>query len=143
MEFSYRRSGIQVPQGPVVLSAVFRLESADPDTVKARMKDLMGRRSASQPLDLPSAGSAFKRPASGYAAALIDETGLRGFRVGSAGISQKQTGFAVTLGGATAEDMKARLRQVSQKVFDRTAVRLEPEIRIWDENGICISETIR
>ena len=95
------------------------------------MKELQAKRSASQPLDLPSAGSAFKRPVGGYAAALIDEAGLKGFQVGSAAISSKHAGFAVNLGGATAEDVKNLLQQVSDRVFAASGIRLEPEIRIW------------
>jgi UDP-N-acetylmuramate dehydrogenase len=95
------------------------------------MQELMGKRKASQPLDLPSAGSAFKRPVGGYAAALIDQTGLKGYQVGGAAVSTKHAGFAVNLGGATAEDVKNLLQQVSDKVFDATGIRLEPEVRIW------------
>lgn len=80
---------------------------------------------------MPSAGSAFKRPASGYAAALIDGAGLKGFRVGGAAISVKHAGFAVNLGGATAEEVKELLRQVSNRVFETSGIRLEPEVRIW------------
>ena len=95
------------------------------------MKELLAKRSASQPLDVPSAGSAFKRPVGGYAAALIDQAGLKGFRVGGASISSKHAGFAVNLGGATADDVKSLLRQVSDRVYEQTGIRLEPEIRIW------------
>ena len=91
----------------------------------------MGKRSASQPLDLPSAGSAFKRPVGGYAAALIDQAGLKGFQVGGAAISTKHAGFAVNLGEATAADVKELLRQVSDKVYNQSGIRLEPEVRIW------------
>jgi UDP-N-acetylmuramate dehydrogenase len=95
------------------------------------MKELIGKRRASQPLDLPSAGSAFKRPVGGYAAALIDQTGLKGFQVGGAAVSEKHAGFVVNLGGATAADVQELLQQVSDKVFERTGIRLEPEVRIW------------
>ena len=98
---------------------------------KEKMKELIGKRSASQPLDLPSAGSAFKRPEGGYAAALIDQAGLKGYQVGNAAISTKHAGFAVNLGGATAWDVKELLRQVSEKVYENSGIRLEPEIRIW------------
>ena len=98
------------------------------------MKELMAKRSASQPLDLPSAGSAFKRPREGYAAALIDETGLKGFQVGGAAVSRKHAGFAVNLGGATARDVKELLRQVSDRVYGKTGIRLEPEVRIWEHS---------
>ena len=130
MKFSYRHSVLE-EEGGIVLSAVFCLEQKEPEEIRARMKELMGKRSASQPLDLPSAGSAFKRPAGGFAAALIDQAGLKGFQVGGAGISTKHTGFAVNLGGATAEDVKNLLQQVSDIVFERSGIRLEPEVRIW------------
>ena len=130
MEFSYRHSILE-ETGDIVLSADFVLTKDDPGAIKARMKELIGKRSASQPLDLPSAGSAFKRPVGGYAAALIDQAGLKGFRVGGAAISTKHAGFAVNLGGATADDVKELLRQVSDKVYDNSGIRIEPEIRIW------------
>ena len=91
----------------------------------------MKKRSASQPLDLPSAGSAFKRPAGGFAAALIDQAGLKGFTVGGAAISQKHAGFAVNLGGATAADVRQLLARVSDQVYENSGIRLEPEVRIW------------
>ena len=130
MEFSYRHSILE-DAGGIVVSAIFRLTPADPETIKAKMKELQGKRSASQPLDLPSAGSAFKRPVGGYAAALIDQAGLKGYRVGGAAISTKHAGFAVNLGGATAEDVKSLLRQVSDKVYANSGIRIEPEIRLW------------
>ena len=95
------------------------------------MRELLQKRTASQPLDLPSAGSAFKRPVGGYAAALIDQAGLRGFRVGGAAISNKHAGFAVNLGGATAADVQSLLTQVSDWVYEASGIRLEPEVRIW------------
>ena len=130
MAFSYRHSVLE-DEGGIVISAVFALESADPDVIRGKMKELMGKRSASQPLDLPSAGSAFKRPVGGYAAALIDQAGLKGYQVGGAAISSKHAGFAVNVGNATAEDVKALLNQVSEKVFESSGIRLEPEVRIW------------
>ena len=130
MKFSYRHSLLE-EEGGIVVSAVFSLTKGETETIRARMKELQGKRSASQPLDLPSAGSAFKRPVGGYAAALIDGAGLKGFAVGGAAISTKHAGFAVNLGGATAEDVKNLLRQVSDIVFDHSGIRLEPEVRIW------------
>ena len=130
MEFSYRHSILEETDD-IVVSADFRLTKGEPEAIKAKMKELIGKRSASQPLDLPSAGSAFKRPVGGYAAALIDQAGLRGFRVGGAAVSSKHCGFAVNLGGATAADVKELLRQVSDKVYDFSGIRLEPEVRIW------------
>ena len=133
MAFSYRHSRLGDTPG-IVLSAVFCLTPADSEGIFARMKELMAKRSASQPLDLPSAGSAFKRPREGYAAALIDETGLKGFQVGGAAVSRKHAGFAVNLGGATARDVKELLRQVSDRVYGKTGIRLEPEVRIWEHS---------
>ena len=133
MEFSYRHSVLETSDD-IVICGEFTLTPAEPEAIKARMKELIGKRSASQPLNLPSAGSAFKRPVGGYAAALIDQAGLKGFRVGNAGISDKHAGFAVNLGGATANDVKELLQTVSDRVFEQTGIRLEPEIRIWDNN---------
>lgn len=130
MDFSYRHSALEA-SGEIVLSAVFQLSALPQEDIRARMKELQAKRIASQPLDYPSAGSAFKRPSGGYAAALIQEAGLKGFRVGNAAISAKHAGFAINLGQATAEDVKELLRQVSQKVYDHSGIRLEPEIRIW------------
>lgn len=130
MGFSYRHSILEETPG-IVVSAVFRLTPKPAEEIKAKMKELMSKRSASQPLDLPSAGSAFKRPTGGYAAALIDQAGLKGYQVGGAAISTKHAGFAVNLGGATAADVKALLRQVSDIVFEKFGIRLEPEVRIW------------
>lgn len=130
LAFSYRHSVLE-EQNLIVISAVFRLEPKASEDVWDQMKLLLSKRSASQPLDMPSAGSAFKRPVGGYAAALIDQSGLKGFRVGQAGISVKHAGFAVNLGGATAADVKELLRQVSDKVYTDSGIRLEPEVRIW------------
>lgn len=130
MQFAYRHSAA-MDSGDIVVGAEFLLQPKAPEEIKAEMKDLMGRRSASQPLDLPSAGSAFKRPVGGYAAALIDQAGLKGFQIGNAAISTKHAGFAVNLGGATAKDVKTLLKQVSDIVYEKSGIRLEPEIRIW------------
>ena len=130
MEFSYRHSILEERSG-IVISADFQLEPRPVAQIREKMKELMGKRSASQPLDKPSAGSAFKRPVGGYAAALIDQAGLKGYQVGGAAISTKHAGFAVNLGGATAEDVKALLKQVSDIVYEKSGIRLEPEVRVW------------
>lgn len=130
MDFSYRHSCLE-GQNAVVVSAVFELIPGSSDEIRSKMKDFQQRRMASQPLDLPSAGSAFKRPSGGYAAALIDQAGLKGYRIGGAAISEKHAGFAVNLGVATAADVKALLTQVSETVYNSTGILLEPEIRIW------------
>ena len=130
MQFSYRHSRLE-EEGGIVVSATFRLIPQDSNDIKAKMKELQSKRSASQPLDLPSAGSAFKRPVGGYAAALVDQAGLKGFAVGGAAISTKHAGFAVNIGGATAADVKSLLQQVSDRVYANSGIRLEPEVRIW------------
>ena len=130
MEFAYRHSILEDTDS-IVLSAVFALIPKPQEELREKMAELMSKRKTSQPLDLPSAGSAFKRPVGGYAAALIDQAGLKGFCVGGAGVSTKHAGFVVNNGGATAADVKEVLRQVSDKVFENTGIRLEPEVRIW------------
>ena len=130
MGFAYRHSVLE-ERDAIVISATFRLREENPETIKETMRQLQAKRSASQPLDLPSAGSAFKRPVGGFAAALIQDAGLKGYQVGGAAISTKHSGFAVNMGGATAEDVKNLLAQVSDIVFEKTGIRLEPEVRIW------------
>ncbi len=130
MGFSYRHSRLEEEPG-IVVWADFRLTKAPVSEIKAKMQELMGKRKASQPLELPSAGSAFKRPVGGYAAALIDQTGLKGYAVGGAAVSEKHAGFVVNLGGATAKDVRQLLEEVSTQVYEGTGIRLEPEVRIW------------
>lgn len=130
MKFSYRHSILEEQPG-IVLSAVFALEKKSSEQIRAHMQELAAKRKASQPLDKPSAGSAFKRPVGGYAAALIDNAGLKGYQVGGAAISEKHAGFAVNLGGATSDDVKKLLQNVSDIVFEKSGIRLEPEVRIW------------
>ena len=130
MGFSYRHSRLE-DEGGIVVSAVFRLTPAEPDSIRATMQDLMNRRKTSQPLDLPSAGSAFKRPVGGYAAALIDQAGLKGFAIGDAAVSQKHAGFVVNLGDATALQVRELLAKVAELVKENSGIQLEPEVRIW------------
>ena len=130
MAFGYRHSRLE-DEGGIVVSAVFKLTQKPEEEVRAVMQDLMTRRKTSQPLDLPSAGSAFKRPVGGYAAALIDQADLKGFQLGGAAVSRKHAGFVVNLGGATAQDVQSLLTQVSDIVFEKSGIRLEPEVRIW------------
>ena len=130
MAFSYRHSRLEEEEG-IVLRATFALQPKPTEEIRALMQELMDRRRSSQPLDLPSAGSAFKRPVGGYAAALIDQAGLKGHQIGGAAVSEKHAGFVVNLGSATADDVKKLLEDVSCKVFEQTGIQLEPEIRIW------------
>lgn len=130
MGFSYRNSRIQ-QENLIILFADFRLQPQPEVAIREIMQELMAKRRASQPLDLPSAGSAFKRPATGYAAALIDQTGLKGFRIGGAAVSEKHAGFVVNLGRATAGDVRALLAAVAARVEAAHGIHLEPEVRIW------------
>ncbi len=130
MAFSYRHSRLE-EEGGMVVSADFALVPKPADEIRAVMQDLMTRRRSTQPLDLPSAGSFFKRPVGAFAGGLIEQTGLKGYRVGDAAVSEKHAGFVVNLGKATARDVKKLRDDVSQKVFDATGFHLEPEVRIW------------
>ena len=130
MGLGYRRSAFMGLPG-VIVSARFRLEAGDPESIQARMRELMERRRASQPLELPSAGSTFKRPVGGYAAALIQEAGLKGFRVGDAAVSEKHAGFVVNLGHASSADVLTLIARVRETVRARSGIELEPEVRIW------------
>jgi UDP-N-acetylmuramate dehydrogenase len=131
-DFSYRHSSIQDHPG-VILRVVFCLKQGDKAAIQAKMDDFMNRRRTKQPLELPSAGSMFKRPPGYFAAALIDEAGLRGYRVGDAQVSEKHTGFVVNRGHATAKDVLQLIKDVQDKVYAFKGVRLEPEVRIIGE----------
>ena len=130
MGFSYPHSCLE-QTGQIVISADFQLTPKPVEEIRALMQELMERRKKSQPLDKPSAGSAFKRPVGGYAAALIEQAGLKGYRTGDAAISDKHAGFAVNLGNATAGQVKTLLETVANKVYENSGIRLEPEVRIW------------
>lgn len=135
--FEYRRSGFE-RVNCAIMGAVFKLTPDEPEAIGARMKEMNEKRTASQPLDMPSAGSAFKRPAGGYAAALIDQCGLKGYTVGGAQISTKHAGFAVNTGSATYDDVVALLDHVRREVYDRTQITLEPEIRIYPKGMMLV-----
>lgn len=130
--FGYRTSAFEHMDGAII-SADFSLTQDSEQAIRARISELAKKRRASQPLELPSAGSAFKRPQTGYAAALIDAAGLKGVSVGGAAVSQKHAGFVVNLGGATARDVLALLETVQRRVYETSGIRLEPEIRLWAE----------
>ena len=126
--FSYRASRFSRIGGFVVLSAVLRLPKGDPEEIAAKMRELNERRRDKQPLDLPSAGSAFKRPEGYFAAKLIEDCGLKGFRVGGAQVSEKHAGFIVNVGGATSHEVYELMDQVRRTVYEKTGVTLEPEV---------------
>lgn len=126
--FGYRSSLFQKMPGCVILSAVFRLEKGDPEQIAAKMRELNAKRREKQPLDLPSAGSAFKRPEGSFAAALIDEAGLKGYTVGGAQVSEKHAGFVVNIGGATSHDVYDLMMHIRKTVYEHSKVVLEPEM---------------
>lgn len=126
---SYRHSAFS-DTDKLITSAVFRLTPGDGEAVRARMNELIEKRRASQPLDMPSAGSTFKRPKTGYAAALIDQAGLKGLSVGGAMVSTKHAGFVVNAGGATYSDVIELMREVRRRVYEFSGVLLEPEVKI-------------
>ena len=128
--FAYRTSVYQTLPC-VIVKAVLRLQPGDPETIGQTMRTLMKKRKASQPLELPSAGSTFKRPTGYFAGPLIEQAGLKGCGVGGAGVSKKHAGFIVNTGGATAEDIKKTIAMVQSRVWETSGVRLEPEVRIW------------
>lgn len=128
--FAYRTSAFERMEC-IIVKAVFALRPGDADEIGARMRELMEKRRTSQPLELPSAGSTFKRPAGAYAGALIEASGLKGRGVGGAEVSRKHAGFVVNRGGATARDVLETIKLVQETVYADSGFRLEPEVRIW------------
>ena len=128
LALGYRASRVR-DEGLVVLSATFRLHEGDQDDIRARMDDFTQRRRKKQPLELPSAGSTFKRPEGHFAGKLISDAGLKGYAHGGASVSTKHAGFVVNNGGATAADVHAVIRHVQDEVERQFGVRLEPELR--------------
>ena len=136
LDLSYRHSRF-MNEDLVILSVRVKLEKGDREEIRAKMSELMTRRRTSQPLELPSAGSTFKRPATGYAAAMIEAAGLKGLRVGDAQVSEKHAGFVVNRGRATCKDVLRLMEQVQDRVEQDTGVRLEPEVRILEVQRPC------
>jgi len=134
LSYSYRYSRFQ-SERRVILSAILHFEKcAQPNDVLAQMRLLNISRRQRQPLELPNAGSAFRRPASHIAvAAMIDEMGLGGYRIGGAQISEKHTGFIVNTGGATAADVRALIAEIQKRLEQKYGYRVEPEIRFLPE----------
>ena len=128
LAFGYRKSALMGTKR-IITSAELRLESGAEAEITAKMEDFMRRRREKQPLELPSAGSVFKRPEGYFAGALIEQCGLKGFAVGGACVSEKHAGFIVNKGGATCADVEALIRAIQDTVFQATGVELEPEIR--------------
>ena len=116
-----------------MLEAQLSLEKGDQEQIQAKMDDLKERRVSKQPLEYPSAGSTFKRPEGYFAGKLIEDTGLRGYQVGGAKISDKHCGFVINTGDATAADVVQLIRDVQDKVYEKFQVRLETEVRFLGE----------
>ena len=127
--FEYRNSRIMAEK-MIVLEAVLRLEKGNKEEILSKMKELNSQRNTKQPVEFPIAGSTFKRPEGYFAAKLIDDSGLRGFSVGKAQVSPKHCGFVVNNGGATAQEVLELIEKVTEIVYDKFGVRLEPEVRI-------------
>ncbi len=132
LQMGYRTSLVR-EKGWIVLEAVLALARGEADQIRQRMEELRRIRCGRQPLDLPSAGSTFKRPEGYFAGKLIMDAGLRGLRVGDAMVSEKHCGFIVNAGAATAEDVRQLMRQVQERVWEQFHVRLEPEVRFLGE----------
>ena len=129
-DWGYRASRM-MREGWVVLGAMLQLRADSPTAIAARMEELRERRESKQPLEMPSAGSTFKRPEGHFAGALIQEAGCQGLRVGGAQVSEKHAGFVVNTGDATAADVLALIAEVQRRVHETTGVQLEPEVRLW------------
>ena len=128
-DFSYRHSRY-TGTDDMVLSAKISLKPGNPDEIRGMMDDLASRRKASQPLSMPSAGSFFKRPVGGFAGTMIDQSGLKGFGIGGAQVSEKHAGFVINRGGASFDDVLRLMEHVQNTVYERFGVMLEPEVKI-------------
>lgn len=126
--FAYRHSCFETGER-MILSACLELSPGDPAEIQAQMARLMEQRRSKQPLEWPSGGSAFKRPEGHFAAALIDQCGLKGRTVGGAQVSEKHAGFLINRGGATCADVVALMEQVQDEVLRQTGITLEPELK--------------
>lgn len=129
MNFRYRNSRV-FDEGLLVLSAKLKLQEKDKEGINALMKDLMQRRISKQPLEYPSAGSTFKRPEGYFAGKLIDDAGLRGFRLGDAQISEKHCGFVINRGEATASEVIDLIETVQKIIYDKYGIEIEREVKI-------------
>ena len=128
-DFGYRKS-IFSDGKRLILSAVMELQLGDRAAITARMDELAAQRQSKQPLEFPSAGSMFKRPVGHFAGALIEQSGLKGFTVGGAQVSEKHAGFVINAGGATCSDVLELVRQVQMRVMEKFGVELEMEVRV-------------
>lgn len=132
LELSYRHSIFmeETHRDEIILSATMKLAKGNADEIQAKMADFNARRREKQPLEFPSAGSTFKRPAGNFAGKLIQEAGLAGYTVGGAQVSEKHCGFVINKGNATAKDILAVIRYVQSEVERTSGIRLEEEVRL-------------
>ncbi len=129
LQFGYRTS-VYRKNKAIITGVTLKLKKGDPEEIRAKMDDFLGRRSSKQPLEYPSAGSVFKRPEGAYAGALIEQCGLKGHSHGGAQVSEKHAGFIINRDHATANDVKSLIREVQTKVYDETGYNLECELII-------------
>ena len=132
LSLGYRQSIFQ-KNNCAICEVELRLERGECDSIKSKMNDFTERRESKQPLEMPSAGSTFKRPKGYFAGTLIDKTGLKGLKVGGAMVSEKHAGFVVNAGGATAADVLNLIEEVKRRVREAHGVILTPEVRIIGE----------
>ena len=130
MQLTYRHS-VFSGSSMVITSVTMELVPGDKAEIKSRMEELMQRRRDKQPLNFPSCGSTFKRPAGYFAGPLIEQAGLKGQGIGGAAVSEKHAGFVVNRGGATTDDIRRTMELVQTRVLETSGVQLEPEVRIW------------
>lgn len=135
MDLSYRHSAFQ-SNGKIILDVTLSLDKGNPEEIKDAMRKLNEKRNAKQPVNMPSAGSFFKRPEGHYAGGLIEEAGLKGLKKGGAQISELHAGFMVNAGGATASDIEDLMQVVRATVFEKSGVMLEPEVRIIGDSEL-------
>ncbi len=131
LDMSYRHSAFS-DSDALILGCELLLNRGEETAILDKMRELSEKRRASQPLDKPSAGSTFKRPQKGYAAALIEEAGLKGFTIGDAQVSDKHAGFVINRGKASFEDVRRLMEYIKETVYKNTGIELEPEVKIVD-----------
>ena len=133
MEFSYRRSALS-DTDCIITGAVLKLSRGEKDEINEKMQELARLRREKQPLEFPSAGSTFKRPEGYFAGTLIEQTGLKGYTIGGAQVSEKHAGFIINRGGASTDDILALINYVRGAVFEKHGVELEPEVKYWSDD---------
>lgn len=135
LEMGYRSSILQYKSW-VVVRGILQLEEKDPAEIKAKMQELTERRNVKQPMDMPSAGSVFKRPEGHFVGTMIEEAGLKGYQVGGAMVSQKHAGFIVNTGDATCRDVTELIRHIQKVIKEQYGVELTPEVRYLTPRGL-------